>query len=193
VYASWPALPSAHATLAPGCLARACPVRTFTGWTTPALAGAFRVSSKAQDYAAQVEALKAADCERIYSEKASGKSRDGRPEFNKLMNALLPGDRVVVVKLDRPARSSRGLHNIIHDLEGLSVGFQSLGESWCDTTTDVGKLMLTIMGGIAEFERSLIRKHGERPEGSIFSTTRCSRDAVDSDMDQPVLMARRQQ
>ena len=64
----------------------------------------------------------------------------------------------VVVKLDRLARSSRDLHNIIHDLEGLSVGFQSLGESWCDTTTDVGKLMLTIMGGIAEFERSLIRK-----------------------------------
>ena len=87
-----------------------------------------------------------------------GKSRDGRPEFNKLMKALLPGDTVVVVKLDRLARSSRDLHNIIHDLEGLSVGFQSLGESWCDTTTDVGKLMLTIMGGIAEFERSLIRK-----------------------------------
>jgi DNA invertase Pin-like site-specific DNA recombinase len=106
--------------------------------------GYARVPSKAQDYFAQVEALKAAGCERIYGEKASGKSRDGRPEFNKLMKALLPGDTVVVVKLDRLARSSRDLHNIIHDLEGLSVGFQSLGESWCDTTTDVGKLMLAI-------------------------------------------------
>ena len=123
--------------------------------------GYARVSSKGQDYAAQVEALKAAGCERIYSEKASGKSTNGRPEFNRLMKALLPGDTVVVVKLNRLARSSRDLHNIIHDLEGLSAGFQSLGESWCDTTTDVGKLMLTIMGGIAEFERSLIRRRTE--------------------------------
>ena len=57
---------------------------------------------------------------------------------------------VVVTKLDRLARSSRDLHNIVHKLAGLSVGFQSLGEAWCDTTTDVGRLMLTIMGGIAE-------------------------------------------
>jgi DNA invertase Pin-like site-specific DNA recombinase len=119
--------------------------------------GYARVSSKGQDYAAQVEALKAAGCEKIYSEKQSGKSRDGRPEFAKLMRALLPGDTVVVTKLDRLVRSSRDLHNILHELDGLSVGFQSLGESWCDTTTDVGRLMLTIMGGIAEFERSLIR------------------------------------
>jgi DNA invertase Pin-like site-specific DNA recombinase len=116
------------------------------------------VSSKAQDYAAQVEALKAAGCEKIYSEKKSGKSRDGRPEFGKLMKALLPGDTVVVTKLDRLARSSRDLHNILFELEGLSAGFVSLGESWCDTTTDIGRLMLTIMGGIAEFERGLIRK-----------------------------------
>ena len=119
--------------------------------------GYARVSSKAQDYTAQVEALKAAGCEKIYSEKQSGKSRDGRPEFGKLMKALLPGDTVVVTKLDRLARSSRDLHNILHELDGLSAGFQSLGENWCDTTTDVGRLMLTIMGGIAQFERSLIR------------------------------------
>jgi DNA invertase Pin-like site-specific DNA recombinase len=119
--------------------------------------GYARVSSKAQDYTAQVEALKAADCEKIYSEKQSGRSRDGRPEFGKLMKALLPGDVVVVTKLDRLARSSRDLHNLLHEMEGLSVGFRSLGEAWCDTTTDVGRLMMTIMGGIAEFERSLIR------------------------------------
>ena len=119
--------------------------------------GYARVSSKAQDYTAQVEALKAAGCERIFSEKQSGKSRDARLEFGKLMKALLPGDTVVVTKLDRLVRSSRDLHNVLHELDGLSVGFQSLGEAWCDTTTDVGRLMLTIMGGIAEFERSLIR------------------------------------
>ena len=112
---------------------------------------------RVQDCTVQVEALKAAGCEKIYSEKQSGKSTNGRPEFAKLMKALLPGDMVVVTKLDRLARSSRDLHNILHELEGLSVGFRSLGEAWCNTTTDVGRLMLTIMGGIAEFERSLIR------------------------------------
>jgi DNA invertase Pin-like site-specific DNA recombinase len=115
------------------------------------------VSSKAQDYQAQVEALKAAGCEQIFSEKASGKSTAGRPAFNRLMKALLPGDTVLVTKLDRLARSSRDLHNILHDLESLSCDFVSLGEAWCDTTTDVSKLMLTIMGGVAEFERGLIR------------------------------------
>jgi DNA invertase Pin-like site-specific DNA recombinase len=119
--------------------------------------GYARVSSRAQDYAAQVQALKAAGCEKIYSEKQSGKSRNGRPEFAKLMKALLPGDTVVVTKLDRLARSSRDLHNILHELDGLSVGFLSLRESWCDTTSPAGKLMLTIFGGIAEFERDLIR------------------------------------
>ncbi len=72
--------------------------------------GYARVSSKAQDYQAQVEALKAAGCERIYSEKGSGKTTDGRKEFKRLMRDLLPGDVVVVTKLDRLARSSRDLH-----------------------------------------------------------------------------------
>jgi DNA invertase Pin-like site-specific DNA recombinase len=120
--------------------------------------GYARVSSSTQDYAAQVEALKAAGVERIFSEKASGKSTNARREFDKLMRALLPGDVVTVVKLDRLARSSRDLHNIIGELQERGCGFVSLGESWCDTTTDVGRLMLTIMGGIAEFERSLIRQ-----------------------------------
>jgi DNA invertase Pin-like site-specific DNA recombinase len=120
--------------------------------------GYARVSSGTQDYAAQVDALKAAGCERIFSEKASGKSTNGRPEFAKLMRALVPGDTVVVTKLDRLARSSRDLHNIVGDLAERSCGFVSLGDTWCDTTTDAGRLMLAIMGGIAEFERGLIRK-----------------------------------
>jgi DNA invertase Pin-like site-specific DNA recombinase len=123
--------------------------------------GYARVSSNTQDYQGQVEALRAAGCERIYSEKQSGKSTAGRRQFEKLMKALLPGDVVVVAKLDRLARSSRDLHNIIHELSDLSCGFLSLGEAWCDTTTSHGRLMLTIMGGIAEFERELIRKRCE--------------------------------
>src|SRR6516164_6132725 len=123
--------------------------------------GYARVSSKAQDHAAQIEALKAAGCEQIYSEKMSAKSTNGRREFEKLMKALTPGDTVVVTKLDRLARSSRDLHNILHELQTLGCGFVSLGESWCDTTSDVGVLVMTIMGGIAEFERKLIRSRCE--------------------------------
>jgi DNA invertase Pin-like site-specific DNA recombinase len=123
--------------------------------------GYARVSSNTQDYQGQVDALKAAGCEKIYSEKVSGKSTDDRKEFKRLMKDLLPGDIVVVTKLDRLARSSRDLHNILHELKGLSCGFLSLGESWCDTTSDVGVLVMTIMGGIAEFERKLIRTRCE--------------------------------
>ena len=120
--------------------------------------GYARVSSDTQDYMAQVEALKAAGCEKIYSEKQSGKGVDRRHEFQKLMKALLPGDTVTVTKLDRLARSSRDLGNILHELDGKGCGFISLGEGWCDTTSDVGRLMIVIMGGINEFERGLIRK-----------------------------------
>jgi DNA invertase Pin-like site-specific DNA recombinase len=123
--------------------------------------GYARVSTSKQDYANQVDSLKAAGCERIFTEKASAKSTKGRPEFDRLMKALSPDDTVVVTKLDRLARSSRDLHNILHELQELSCGFVSLGETWCDTTTAAGRLMLTIMGGIAEFERGLIQARCE--------------------------------
>jgi DNA invertase Pin-like site-specific DNA recombinase len=77
------------------------------------------------------------------------------------MKALNPGDTVVVTKLDRLARSSRDLLNILGQLEEGSCGFVSLGEAWCDTTSDVGKLVITIMSGIAEFERKLILSRTE--------------------------------
>jgi DNA invertase Pin-like site-specific DNA recombinase len=120
--------------------------------------GYARVSSSTQDHAAQVEMLKAAGCERIYSEKTSGKSTNGRPELGKLMKVLVPGDTVVITKLDRLARSSKDLHNLLHEIEQQGCGFVSLGDTWCDTTSDVGKLVLAIMAGIGEFERSLIRQ-----------------------------------
>jgi DNA invertase Pin-like site-specific DNA recombinase len=140
--------------------------------------GYARVSSLAQDYQGQVEALKAAGAEKIYSEKVSGKSTDDRRQFKRLMKDLLPGDIVVVCKLDRLARSSRDLHNILHDLGELGCRFVSLGESWCDTSTDIGKLLMTIMGGVAEFERGLIRKRCEegiaraRAKGVTFGRKR---------------------
>ena len=123
--------------------------------------GYARVSTGKQDFELQVDALKAAGCERIFAEKVSGKSTDGRREFQRLMKALNPGDTVVVTKLDRLARSSRDLLNILGQLEEGSCGFVSLGEAWCDTTSDVGKLVITIMSGIAEFERKLILSRTE--------------------------------
>ena len=120
--------------------------------------GYARVSSGTQDYSAQVEALKVAGCERIYSEKASGKSTNGRPQLAKMLKALLPGDVVVVTKLDRVARSARDLLNIVGKLKDQDCGFLSLGDSWCDTTNEMGRFMLTVMSGIAELERDLIRK-----------------------------------
>jgi DNA invertase Pin-like site-specific DNA recombinase len=123
--------------------------------------GYARVSTGKQDFELQVDALKAAGCERIFAEKVSGKSTDGRREFQRLMKALSPGDTVVVTKLDRLARSSRDLLNILGQLEEGSCGFVSLGEAWCDTTSDVGKLVITIMSGIAEFERKLILSRTE--------------------------------
>jgi len=123
--------------------------------------GYARVSSKSQDYAAQVAALQAAGCERIFCEKLSGKSR-ARPELEKLMRRLAPGDTVVVTKLDRIARSVRDLWNILHEIIEENGGqFISLREGWCDTTTPAGKLMVTVMGGVAEFERELIRERCE--------------------------------
>jgi DNA invertase Pin-like site-specific DNA recombinase len=120
--------------------------------------GYARVSSRTQDHQAQVEALKAAGCERIIAEKASGKNTNGRPQFERMMQRLQPGDTVLVTKLDRLARSSKDLHNILHELTEKGCGFTSLGEAWCNTESAAGRLMLAIMAGISEFERELIRK-----------------------------------
>jgi DNA invertase Pin-like site-specific DNA recombinase len=124
--------------------------------------GYARVSSDTQDYTAQVEALHAAGCERIYSEKASGKSTNGRPELAKLLKALAPDDVMVVTKIDRVARSALDLLHIVRtEIADRGAGFLSLGDSWCDTTNEMGKFMLTVMAGIAELERDLIRKRCE--------------------------------
>jgi DNA invertase Pin-like site-specific DNA recombinase len=141
--------------------------------------GYARVSSRTQDYQAQVDALKAAGCGKIYSEKVSGKTTKGRREFDKLMKALLPGDTVVVTRLDRLARSSRDLANILHELDEKACGFVSLRESWCDTSSSVGRLLVTIMGGVNQFERELIRTRcDEGIERAKAMGTRFGRKAV---------------
>lgn len=93
------------------------PWRAFSCRARPGHYGYARVSTNRQDYDLQVEQLKAAGCERIFAEKVSGKSTDGRREFQRLMKALNPGDTVVVTKLDRLARSSRDPLNILPSLK----------------------------------------------------------------------------
>ena len=94
--------------------------------------------------------------------QVSGAKTD-RAELAKLLRRLEPGDVLMVTRLDRLARSTRDLLNILHQLAERSIGFKSLADSWADTTTPHGRLLVTMLGGIAEFERELIRaRTGDR-------------------------------
>jgi DNA invertase Pin-like site-specific DNA recombinase len=117
--------------------------------------GYARVSTKDQTLAAQDAQLHVAGCAKVYAEKASGAKTD-RPELAKLIRRLEPGDVLMVTRLDRLARSTRDLLNVLDEVAKAGAGFKSLADAWADTTTPHGKLMLTVLGGLAEFERSLI-------------------------------------
>jgi DNA invertase Pin-like site-specific DNA recombinase len=121
-----------------------------------AVIGYARVSTQDQDLTAQLEHLRAAGATKIFREKISGANAD-RPELAKLMKTLQPGDTLIVTRLDRLARSTRDLLNVLDTLSKARVGFKSLADAWADTTTAHGRLMLTVLGGLAEFERELIK------------------------------------
>jgi len=121
----------------------------------PTIAGYARCSTNGQDLTLQQDALKAAGCTRIYSEKMSG-ARSDRPKLAQLLNSLDAGDVVIVTRLDRLARSTLDLLHTVDAITKAGAEFRSLADAWCDTTTPHGKLLLTILGGLAEFERSLI-------------------------------------
>src|SRR5215207_3966521 len=114
------------------------------------------VSTDGQTLDAQIAQLKAAGADKVFREKVSG-ARSDRPELARMMRALAPGDRILVTRLDRLARSTRDLLNILAAIGDQKVGFRSLNDAWADTTTPHGRLMLTVLGGLAEFERELIR------------------------------------
>ena len=118
--------------------------------------GYARVSTDGQTLAAQDAQLHAAGCAKVYSEKVSGAQTD-RAELAKLLKRLDEGDVLVVTRLDRLARSTRDLLNILDTVAKAGAGFRSLADAWADTTTPHGRLMLTVLGGLAEFERELIR------------------------------------
>jgi DNA invertase Pin-like site-specific DNA recombinase len=118
--------------------------------------GYARVSTDGQSVDAQLRQLRAAGCEKIYREKASGAKSD-RAQLRRVLDQLAAGDVLMVTRLDRLARSTRDLLNTLAAIAGKKAGFRSLGDVWADTTTAHGRLMLTVLGGLAEFERELIR------------------------------------
>ena len=120
------------------------------------LIGYARVSTLDQNPAMQVDALKAAGCERIFIEKASGAARD-RPSLQAALDHLRSGDVLVVWKLDRLARSLRQLIDTTASLETQGVGFRCLTAA-IDTTTPEGRLFFHMVGAMAEFERDIIRQ-----------------------------------
>src|SRR5882762_10768167 len=121
-----------------------------------AIFGYARVSTDGQSVASQVADLRAAGAVKVYTETASG-AKSNRAELAKVMRVLQPGDVLMVTRLDRLARSTRDLLNTLHELGERGVGFRSLVDTWADTTTPHGRLMLTVLGGLAELERELIR------------------------------------
>ena len=118
--------------------------------------GYARVSTDGQTLDAQIAQLKAAGAEKIFRKKVSG-ARANRPELARLMRELAAGDLVLVTRLDRLARSTRDLLNTLASVAEKGAGFRSLHDAWADTTTPHGRLMLTVLAGLAEFERELIR------------------------------------
>jgi DNA invertase Pin-like site-specific DNA recombinase len=125
------------------------------GETMP-IYGYARVSTEGQTLDAQLAQLKAAGCTKVFREKVSG-ARADRAQLARLLATLGRGDMVTVTRLDRLARSTRDLLNVLASITEKNAGFRSLGDTWADTSTAHGRLMLTVLGGLAEFERELIR------------------------------------
>jgi DNA invertase Pin-like site-specific DNA recombinase len=106
---------------------------------------------------AQQQALAAAGAAKVFAEKLSGASAANRKELAKVLAKLQPGDVLLVTRLDRLARSTRDLLNVLDAVSKAGAAFRSLADAWADTSTAHGRLMLTVLGGLAEFERELIK------------------------------------
>lgn len=120
-----------------------------------AIVGYARVSTDGQSAEAQVDELTAAGAIKVFQEKVSGAAPD-RAVLKRALASVQAGDVLLVTRLDRLARSTRDLLNILDDVAKRGAGFRSLRDAWADTTTPHGRLMLTVLGGLAEFERELI-------------------------------------
>jgi DNA invertase Pin-like site-specific DNA recombinase len=118
--------------------------------------GYARVSTDGQSVDAQVRQLTRAGCKKVLREVASGAKTD-RSQLRRALGQLAAGDVLMVTRLDRLACLTRDLLNTLAAIADKGAGFRSLGDAWADTTTPHGRLMLTVLGGLAEFERELIR------------------------------------
>jgi DNA invertase Pin-like site-specific DNA recombinase len=151
--------------------------------------GYARVSTYGQTLDTQLDQLRKAGCERIYREKASG-ARAERRELQKLLKDLARGDEVAVTRIDRLARSAFDLFAIVKRIVDAGAHFRSLAEPWADTSTSTGRLMLAVLGGLADVERDLIRTRtsegraravarGQRMGRPCKLTPKQQRDALD--------------
>jgi DNA invertase Pin-like site-specific DNA recombinase len=121
--------------------------------------GYARVSpgGKSESVDAQARQLTKAGCKKVFRDVHVSGAKTDRAQLGRVIEALEPGDVLMVTRLDRLARSTRDLLNILATIAEKKAGFRSLGDTWADTTTSHGRLMLTVLGGLAEFERDLIR------------------------------------
>lgn len=115
-----------------------------------------RVSTNEQDTELQKRRLQEAGCTTVRCEKVSGKSREGRDELASILDFIRPGDLLVVTKLDRLGRSTRDVLNIVHELEQRGAALRVL-EPAIDTAGPMGKMVLTVLGMVAEMELGFIR------------------------------------
>jgi DNA invertase Pin-like site-specific DNA recombinase len=137
--------------------------------------GYARVSTDGQSVDAQVRQLAKAGCAKVFRETASGAKTD-RTQLRRALDQLAAGDVLMVTRLDRLARSTRDLLNTLATISERQAGFRSLGDTWADTTTAHGRLMLTVLGGLAEFERELIRaRTGEGRARAVANGVRLGR------------------
>jgi DNA invertase Pin-like site-specific DNA recombinase len=118
--------------------------------------GYARVSTYGQKLDAQLAQLRAEGCAKVYREKASGAKADRRALL-KILKDITPGDVVTVTRIDRLARSAFDLFAIVKRIVDAGGEFKSLAEPWADTATSTGRLMLAVLGGLADVERDLIR------------------------------------
>ncbi|WP_327205316.1 recombinase family protein [Paenibacillus sp. Root444D2] len=131
-------------------------VYTYREGNKMAKIGYARVSTSQQSLALQLDALKAEGCERIFQEKESGRN-DDREELAACLDYLRPGDTLIVYKLDRLGRSTAKLVNLVDDLNKREIMFASVTDK-IDTSTAMGKAMLTILSAFAQLEADLIRE-----------------------------------
>ena len=127
--------------------------------------GYARVSSSGQNLESQIELLEKAGCEKIFTEKKSGKQSDNRPELQNVLDFVRDGDEFIVTRLDRCSRSVKDLHNILDLLNTKNVSFKATEQS-LDTSTATGRLMIGLLSIVSEFETDL---RAERQNDGIKS------------------------